>query len=260
MSGADFIAVIPARYDSSRLPGKPLADIHGRPMIAWVYDRAVASGASETIVATDDVRIVEACRAFGAEVMMTRAEHRSGTDRIAEVASVRGWSDEQLVVNVQGDEPLLPAELIAQVAATATRRSSAAIATLVTPITTAVARENPNFAKVVFDRSGRALYFSRAPIPWPRDGGTPPSYRHIGLYAYRTAALRVLAEAGPCELEEIEMLEQLRALWLGLEIVVDVATTPPPPGVDTQSELDDVRVRLAEAITESGATGFRPQP
>jgi len=247
MSSADFIAVIPARYESSRLPGKPLADIHGRPMIAWVHDRAVASGASETIVATDDMRIADACRAFGAEVVLTRAEHRSGTDRIAEVASMRGWRDDQLVVNVQGDEPLLPAELIAQVAATAARHPAAAIATLVTPITTAAARDNPNFAKVVFDHVGRALYFSRAPIPWPRDGGTPPSYRHIGLYAYRTAALRALAAAGPCELEEIEMLEQLRALWLGLEIVVDVAATAPPPGVDTQSELDDVRGRLARS-------------
>jgi 3-deoxy-manno-octulosonate cytidylyltransferase (CMP-KDO synthetase) len=186
---------------------------------------------------------------------LTRSEHPSGTDRIAEVAAARGWSDDQLIVNVQGDEPLLPPELIAQVAAIAARTPTAAIATLVTPITTAAERQNPSFAKVVLDRTNRALYFSRAPIPWPRDGGTPPSYRHIGLYAYRAAALRELAEAGPCALEETEKLEQLRALWLGLEIVCDVALTSPPPGVDTPSDLEDVRARLAGAAAEIGDNG-----
>ena len=255
MTEVDFIAVIPARYSSTRLPGKPLADIHGRPMIAWVHDLAIASGAARTIVATDDARIVDACRDFDADAVLTAADHRCGTDRIAEVAERLGWADDQLVVNVQGDEPLLPPELVRQVAATAAQHPSAAIATLVTPIVADEDRHNPNFAKVVINRENRALYFSRAPIPWPRDGGTPTSYRHIGLYAYRTSALRALAEAGPCVLEETEMLEQLRALWLGLEVVVDFAVTPPPPGVDTQTDLDAARARLAGSLDEgSGGT------
>ncbi len=245
MTSTDFIVVIPARFGSSRLPGKPLADIHGRPMIAWVYERAVWSGATETIVATDDARIAKACEDFGAPAVLTRCDHSSGTDRIAEIAERFGWDDDQIVVNVQGDEPLIPPALIAQTAALAARDSDAAIATLVTPIRSAQERQNPNFAKVVFDRDNRALYFSRAPIPWPRDGGTPASYRHIGLYAYRAAALRALAAAGPCELEQIEKLEQLRALWLGLGIAVAVAAEAPPAGVDTEEDLQAVRELLA---------------
>jgi 3-deoxy-manno-octulosonate cytidylyltransferase (CMP-KDO synthetase) len=254
MTEVDFIAVIPARYASTRLPGKPLADIHGRPMIAWVHDRAVASGAARTIVATDDARIVDACREFDAEVILTTPDHRCGTDRIAEVAERLGWADDQLVVNVQGDEPLLPPELVRQVATTAAQHPSAAIATLVTPIVDDADRHNPNFAKVVLDRANRALYFSRAPIPWPRDGGTPTSYRHIGLYAYRSSALRALAEAGPCALERVEMLEQLRALWLGLEIVVGVASSPPPAGVDTDQDLERVRALIAAGLNAVEST------
>lgn len=241
----EFIAVIPARYESVRLPGKPLADIGGRPMIVWVYERACTSGAAETIVATDDERIAEACARVGAPVEMTSSRHSTGTDRIAEVAERRGWADEQIVVNVQGDEPLLPPALISQVAALAQSDPDAAIATLMTPIDSIEERENPNFAKVVVDRAGRALYFSRAPIPWPRDGGLPTSYRHIGLYAYRVRALRKIAATAPCELERIERLEQLRALWLGLGIAVAEAVEQPPAGVDTERDLAAVRAQLA---------------
>lgn len=242
-----FFVVIPARYGSTRFPGKPLADIHGRPMIAWVYERALQSGAAQTIVATDDQRVVKACETFGARALLTRDDHPSGTDRIAELADRLDWRDDQIVVNVQGDEPLIPPALISQVASLATCDPSAAIATLVTPIHTDQERRNTSFAKVVFDRSNRALYFSRAPIPWPRDGGTPSSYRHIGLYAYRAAALQTLAAAGPCPLEEIEKLEQLRALWLGLGIVVAEAAEVPPAGVDTEDDLEAARRLIARA-------------
>lgn len=246
-SKENFIAVIPARYDSVRLPGKPLADIGGRPMIAWVYERACQSGAAECLIATDDERIAQACEKMGAPVEMTNPGHSTGTDRIAEVAERRGWNDEQIVVNVQGDEPLIPPALIAQVASLAARDSGAAIATLMVPINSAEDRENPNFAKVVVDKAGRALYFSRAPIPWPREGGLPTSYRHIGLYAYRVRALREIAATGPCELEQIERLEQLRALWLGLDIAVEEAVEPPPAGVDTERDLVTVRQHLARS-------------
>ncbi len=241
----DFFAVIPARYDSVRLPGKPLADIGGRPMIAWVYERACQSGATEALVATDDERIAQACAQIGAPVEMTDTRHSTGTDRIAEVAERRGWDDEQIVVNVQGDEPLIPPALITQVASLAARDAGAAVATLMVPIDSARERENPNFAKVVVDRAGRALYFSRAPIPWPRDGGLPVSYRHVGLYAYRVRALREIAAAEPCELEQIERLEQLRALWLGLGIAVEQAVELPPAGVDTEADLASVREHAA---------------
>jgi len=244
-SRQNFFVVIPARYESVRLPGKPLADINGRPMIAWVYERACESGAAETIVATDDERIAEVCTGLGAPVEMTRTEHCTGTDRIAEVAERRGWNDEQIVVNVQGDEPLIPPALIAQVAHLAERDRAAAIATLMTPINSIEDRENTNFAKVIVDSADRALYFSRAPIPWPREGGLPTSYRHIGLYAYRVRALREITAAGPCELEQIERLEQLRALWLGLGIAVAQAVEPPPAGVDTEEDLAAVRAYLA---------------
>ena len=241
----EFFAVIPARYDSVRLPGKPLLDIVGRPMLAWVFERACQSGAAECLVATDDERIANACERFGAPVEMTSAEHSTGTDRIAEVAQRRGWSDEQIVVNVQGDEPLIPPALISQVASLAARDPDAAIATLMVPIASAEDRENPNFAKVVADKTGRALYFSRAPIPWPRDGGLPASHRHIGLYAYRVRALREIAATAPCELEQIERLEQLRALWLGLGIAIEQAVEPPPVGVDTQADLETIREHAA---------------
>ena len=241
----DFIAVIPARFGSSRLPGKPLADIAGRPMIAWVYERAQQSGASDVLVATDDERIATACREFGAAVELTSASHESGTDRIAEVAERLGWADDRIVVNVQGDEPLLPPALISQVAVLLGQDPAAGVATLVTPVRSRDEWQDPNMARVIVDRNGRALYFSRAPIPWPRDGGTPPALRHIGLYAYRVDALKQLAATSPCELERVERLEQLRALWLGMKIVVSEACEVPPRGVDTEADLDAVRELLA---------------
>jgi 3-deoxy-manno-octulosonate cytidylyltransferase (CMP-KDO synthetase) len=242
-----FIAVIPARFDSSRLPGKPLADIGGRPMIAWVYEQALQSGARDVLVATDDERIVAACQDFNAPVELTAAHHESGTDRIAEVAERLGWPDDQIVVNVQGDEPLLPPGLISQVAELLSQDPDAAIATLATPVRSRDEWQDPNLARVIVDRNGRALYFSRAPIPWPRDGGTPPALRHIGLYAYRVGALKQIAATPPCELERLERLEQLRALWLGLKIIVAEACEVPPRGVDTEADLRAVREQLVVA-------------
>jgi 3-deoxy-manno-octulosonate cytidylyltransferase (CMP-KDO synthetase) len=243
---AEFIAVIPVRYASARLPGKPLADIGGRPMVEWVHERAAASGASRVIVATDDERIAEACARFDAHVELTAAHHASGTDRIAEVAHRAGWSDEQIVVNVQGDEPLVPPALIAQTAELLAARAEAAIATLTTPLAAAEEWRDPNVAKVVTDRDGWALYFSRAPIPHVRDGGVPVmAQRHIGLYAYRAGSLKKLAATPPCQLEEAERLEQLRALWLGMRIAVAEAYEPPPRGVDTEDDLAAVRRHIA---------------
>jgi 3-deoxy-manno-octulosonate cytidylyltransferase (CMP-KDO synthetase) len=246
MVAPGFVAVIPARFESTRLPGKPLADIAGQPMIKRVYDRAVASGATQVIIATDDKRIETVCRQFGASVQMTATEHENGTDRIAEVAERLGWSDSLIVVNVQGDEPLLPPNLITQVAALLERKPDAAIATLVTPLHSDADWQDPNVARVVVDRSGRALYFSRAPIPWPREGGRPPALRHIGLYAYRVGSLKTIAATPPCELEQVERLEQLRALWLGMTIVVEEASEAPPPGVDTEKDLEAVRLASIE--------------
>ncbi len=242
-----FIAVIPARFGSSRLPGKPLADIGGRPMIAWVYEQALQSGARDVLVATDDERIVAACQDFNAPVELTAAQHESGTDRIAEVAERLGWPDDQIVVNVQGDEPLLPPGLISQVAELLSQDPDAAIATLATPVRSRDEWQDPNLARVIVDRNGRALYFSRAPIPWPRDGGTPPALRHIGLYAYRVGALKQIAATPPCELERLERLEQLRALWIGLKIIVAEACEVPPRGVDTEADLRAVREQLVVA-------------
>jgi 3-deoxy-manno-octulosonate cytidylyltransferase (CMP-KDO synthetase) len=238
---AGFVAVIPARYASTRLPGKALKDIAGKPMIEWVYRQTVKSGASEVIVATDDERIVGACRAFGAPVEMTSMEHSSGTDRIAELAQRFAWDDDQIVVNVQGDEPLISPVCIAQTARLLGWHSQAAIATLMTPLDSETEFRDPNFAKVVTDKDGWALYFSRAPIPWPRDGGMPGVMRHIGLYAYRAGSLRAISASPPCELEQVEKLEQLRALWLGLRIIVEQAAEPPAPAVDTEEDLVKIR-------------------
>lgn len=242
-----FIAVIPARYASTRLPGKPLKDIAGKPMIQWVYGQAAASGASEVIVATDDERIAAACRGFGAPVELTSAEHASGTDRIAEVAKRRGWDDQQIVVNVQGDEPLISPLCIAQTAQLLGWHPQATIATLTAPLTGERQFHDSNYVKVVTDRNGFALYFSRAPIPWPRDGGLPEVRRHVGLYAYRAAGLKAISAARPCALEETERLEQLRALWLGYKIVVADAVEPPSPHVDTEEDLLAIRRLLERA-------------
>jgi 3-deoxy-manno-octulosonate cytidylyltransferase (CMP-KDO synthetase) len=248
---AGFIAVIPARYASSRLPGKPLADIAGKPMIEWVYRQTASSGASEVIVATDDERIAAVARDFGARVELTSAEHPSGTDRIAELAHRLKWDDEQIVVNVQGDEPLISPLSIAQVARLLAWRPQATIATLMAPLASDAEFRDPTFAKVVTDKDGWALYFSRAPIPFPRDGGMPLVRRHIGLYAYRAGGLKTISAAPPCALEEAEKLEQLRALWLGLKIIVADAVEMPSPAVDTPEDLDKIR-RILERAPRRG--------
>lgn len=244
-----FRVVIPARYASMRLPGKPLAEIAGLPMIVHVYRRAIASGAADVLIATDDERIAAAVRAHGARVEMTAASHQSGTDRIAEVAERLNWRGDDIVVNVQGDEPLIPPSVIEQVAGLLAEHPGASIATLTTPLAHAGEFVDSNTAKVVVDRAGYAMYFSRASIPHPREGGVPPGVRrHVGLYAYRVDSLRVLASTPVCELEAIEKLEQLRALWLGLKIVVADACEAPPGGVDTPADLEAVRALVAGTV------------
>jgi 3-deoxy-manno-octulosonate cytidylyltransferase (CMP-KDO synthetase) len=245
-----FTVVIPARYASSRLPGKPLQDIAGKPMVQHVWEQACKSSAQRVVVATDDVRIVEACRGFGAEVLLTRVEHNSGTDRLAEVAAALGLAPDAIVVNVQGDEPLIPPAIIDQVAANLAANPQAAIATLAEPIEDAATLFNPNVVKVVSDLHGLALTFSRAPLPWARDAfavdreqlpANVPYRRHIGIYAYRAQFLHDFVAWGPCWLEDGECLEQLRALWHGVRIHVADALQAPPAGVDTQDDLDRVR-------------------
>lgn len=249
MSSA-FTVVIPARYASSRLPGKPLQEIAGKPMIQHVWQQARKSSAQRVLVATDDARIVEVCRGFGAEVLLTRAEHNSGTDRLAEVATALGLAADTIVVNVQGDEPLIPPAIIDQVAANLAAHPEAAIATLAEPIDEAAALFNPNVVKVVSDLNGLALTFSRAPLPWARDAfavnrerlpAAVPYRRHIGIYAYRTQFLHDFVAWGPCWLEDTECLEQLRALWHGVRIHVADALQAPPAGVDTPDDLERVR-------------------
>jgi 3-deoxy-manno-octulosonate cytidylyltransferase (CMP-KDO synthetase) len=244
-----FRVVIPARHASTRLPGKPLALLAGTPMVLHVHRLARESGAAEVVIATDDERIRDACARAGADVAMTNAAHPSGTDRIAEVASTRGWADDSIVVNVQGDEPLMPPALIRQAAELLADRPAAVIATLAAPIATLEEYLDPNVVKVVTRDDGQALYFSRAPIPWDRDGAAarPASAhrhagarRHLGIYVYRVAALRAVAGAKPGALETRERLEQLRALQLGLEIVVADAAESPGPCVDTPEDLAHV--------------------
>ena len=248
-----FRVVIPARFGSSRLPGKPLLPIGGRPMLQWVYERAVASGATTVVIATDDDRIAECARSFGASVQLTSLTHQSGTDRIAEVALQAGWPQDDVIVNLQGDEPLMPSGLVRQVATLLEQQPTAHIATLATRITGLAAFMDPNTVKVVTDASGRALYFSRAPIPWGRDTapeglasqlGFGAARRHIGLYAYRVAALRRLSLLPPSPLEQVEKLEQLRALENGMEIRVADAIESPGPDVNTAEDLARVALQL----------------
>ncbi len=245
-----FSVVIPARYASTRFPGKPLADIAGKPMIQHVYERALLSEAERVIVATDDQRIADAATGFGAEVCMTRADHPSGTDRLQEVVHKLGFYADDIVVNVQGDEPLIPPRVINQVAHNLKAESDAGIATLSEPITDVDSLLNPNVVKVVSDTRGMALYFSRAPIPWPRDAfakdptAMPSGYswqRHIGIYAYRVKMLNEFVRWEPAPIEEAECLEQLRAMWNGAKIHVDVADELPPAGVDTPEDLERLR-------------------
>ena len=244
-ANAAFRIVIPARYASERLPGKPLLEIAGRPMVEHVWRRACESGALEVWIATDDERIEDSARGFGASVMRTDAAHASGTDRVAEVASRLGWPDESVVVNVQGDEPLIPPAVIAQVAELTSVAEDVSIATLATTLLDDEELANPNIVKVVTAADGRALYFSRAAIPHPRDPAHVPvpaiHRRHIGIYAYRVAALQRLAATPPCQLEQVEKLEQLRALWMHLRIQVADACEVPPGGVDTPTDLARVR-------------------
>lgn len=250
--------VIPARYGSSRLPGKPLLPIGGRPMLQWVHDRALASGAATVVIATDDERIADVSRAFGATVQLTSLTHVSGTDRIAEVALQAGWAQDDVIVNLQGDEPLMPSILVRQVAALLEQQTTAHVATLATRITGVSSFMDPNTVKVVTDSTGRALYFSRAPIPWGRDtapeglasqGGFAAARRHIGLYAYRVAALRRLSLLPPSPLELVEKLEQLRALENGMEIRVADAAEVPGPDVNTAEDL--ARVALLLGVRET---------
>ena len=241
-----FRVGIPARHGAQRLPGKPLLPLAGRPMIEHVWRRAMEAGAAEVVVATDDERIATVAKGFGAEVELTAPELPSGTDRCAVVAARRGWDDDAIVVNLQGDEPLMPPPLLRQVAELLARDPAAGLATLCTPIVTAAELQDPNVVKVVFAEDGAALYFSRAPIPWDRDGGggARGAHRHLGIYAYRVAALAQLTALPACELERIERLEQLRALWSGLRIRIDLAQVMPGPGVDTPADLARVEALL----------------
>ena len=241
-----FRVVIPARYASTRLPGKPLRMVAGRTLLEHVYRRAFDSGADDVRIATDDERVIAASHGFGAHAEMTRATHASGTDRIAEVAAREGWDESEIVVNVQGDEPLLPPALIRQVAELLDERAAAGVATLATPIESLAEYLDPNVVKVAIARTGLALYFSRAPIPWARDGATRGlasqtqfggALRHLGLYAYRVGALKRLTALPPSALETAEKLEQLRALDNGIAIAVGLARERPGPGVDTEDDL-----------------------
>lgn len=248
-----YTVVIPARYGSTRLPGKALADIGGKPMVQYVYERALVSAATSVWVATDDQRIESALKGFGAQVLMTSPDHTSGTDRLAEVVGQLSLSDDDILVNVQGDEPLIPAEVIDQVAKNLAENPDCACATLSEPIHSSLDFLNPSVVKVVSDEQGKALYFSRAPIPWPRDqvdvsqqtdNNLPEqvgAQRHIGIYAYRASLLRQFTEWTPARLERIESLEQLRILAQGMRIHVAPACAEVPGGVDTPEDLEKVR-------------------
>ncbi len=246
-----FHVVIPARFAAARLPGKPLLEVGGRPLIEWVWQCARASGAASAIVATDDERIRAAALKFGAEAVMTSRQHASGTDRIAEVVRSRGWASDEVVVNLQGDEPMMPSAVIAQVAQDLAA-SHADIATAAAPMQSLKEYLDPNCVKVVCARDGRALYFSRAPLPWPRDhtaDGLPTQYegalRHIGIYAYRVRSLLQFAAWSPTRLESVEKLEQLRALENGMHIHVVTLAETPAAGVDTPEDLERVKALWA---------------
>jgi 3-deoxy-manno-octulosonate cytidylyltransferase (CMP-KDO synthetase) len=247
-----FHVIIPARFASTRLPGKPLLLIDGQPLIQRVWQQARASGARSVVIATDDERILAAARSFGAECVMTAAEHASGTDRIAEVARAKGFAADEIVVNLQGDEPMMPPEVIRQVAQALQSSPSADIATALAPVESLAEFLDANCVKALRAQDGRALYFSRAPVPWPRDSARadgPTSYagawRHIGIYGYRVRSLLQFAAWPPSDLESIEKLEQLRALERGMHIQTVTLKKSPPGGVDTPQDLQRVRAALA---------------
>lgn len=241
--------VIPARYGSQRLPGKPLLPVSGQPLIWHVYQAAQRSAARDIVIATDDIRIADAARAFGARVCLTRADHPSGTDRIAEVAAQNHWADDTIVVNLQGDEPDMPPELPDQVAQELAAHPCAALATLAVPITRAAEHTDPAVVKVITNQAGMALYFSRAPLPWQRDTDTttPARLRHLGIYAYRVSFLHRYTTWPGAPIEQAESLEQLRALWHGEVIRVGIARQAPPPGIDTAADY-------AQLLNRTGTT------
>ena len=245
-----FTVLIPARLASTRLPDKPLADIGGKPMVVRVAERAARSGARQVVVAADDARTLQACAARGVRALLTRVEHATGSDRLAEACDLLGLADEEIVLNVQGDEPLIDPTLIDACAALLAQRSECVMATAAHVIDSVEEFINPNVVKVICDEQGRALTFSRAPLPWWRDGNAggvvtrlpePAPLRHVGLYAYRAGFLRRYPSLPPCPLEGIESLEQLRVLWHGERIAVHLSAQRPGPGVDTAADLERVR-------------------
>ncbi len=249
-----FCVLIPARLASTRLPGKPLADIAGIPMVVRVARRAAESAAGRVVVAADSGSIVEACRAHGVETVLTRPDHPTGSDRLAEACELLRLADDEVVVNVQGDEPLIDPALIDSVAGLLELRCEASISTAAHPITDPADFVSPNVVKVVVDALGLAMYFSRAPIPWWRDGfangarALPPSpaLRHVGIYGYRARFVRAFPHLTPAAVEATEALEQLRAMWHGHRIAVHVAARAPGPGVDTPQDLERVRALFAQ--------------
>jgi 3-deoxy-manno-octulosonate cytidylyltransferase (CMP-KDO synthetase) len=252
-----FHVVIPARFASTRLPGKPLADLGGKPMVVRVAEQARASGAAGVWIATDHADILAAAREHGCDALMTRADHVSGTDRIGEVARALGLADDEIVVNVQGDEPFMPPALVGEVAHLLARRTAASMSTASHPIADVSEVFNPNVVKVVTDHAGYALYFSRAAVPWARDAfaqsmsALPEGVayqRHIGIYGYRAGFLAAFARLAPAPIERAESLEQLRALWHGHRIAVAEAAAAPPPGIDTPEDLERARRRFASEV------------
>jgi 3-deoxy-manno-octulosonate cytidylyltransferase (CMP-KDO synthetase) len=248
-----FVVIVPARLASTRLPRKPLADLAGEPMVVRVARRVSASGAERVVVATDSDEVLAACRRFDVAAMLTRSDHPTGTDRLAEAVDALQVADETIVVNVQGDEPLLPPEIVGRVAGLLAQRPDCALATAAHPLADAAEFFSPHVVKVVTDAGGRALLFSRAPIPWARDAfavtraslpADLPAWRHVGLYAYRAGFLRRFPRLPRAPIEAQENLEQLRALWHGFGIAVLSLAEPLPPGVDTPEDLEQVRARL----------------
>ena len=253
-----FHVVIPARHASTRLPGKPLLPIAGKPMVVRVAEQAGKSGAQQIWIATDHHAIAAAAHEHGFKACLTHEYHTSGTDRLAEVVEQQGWSDDTIVVNVQGDEPLIPPQLISAVAQHLANHPECAIATACHAIHNEADFRNPNIVKAVLDKDGNALYFSRAPIPYPRDAFAArqtlpeqlPVLRHIGIYAYRASFLRAYSQLAPAAIEQFEALEQLRALWHGYKIGVTVTDDAPPAGVDTEADLHAARATFEQLLSQ----------